>query len=624
MEAVGKKVETQVQFWTLLGPFFVLLSIAVLLFKVSPHWYFPVSALIGIPLCVKWRMKGMAISLGTLFLLAGLSFQYLELDDRYWHVGLSLAMAFSFIVLTLSLEEAQGLVSKLQLESQSRLDNFLLLDDKWKAAELNWFQEKEKSKIEVEALTQEIGLVQEGKQTFYKLAQLSKEELIQVREQHDHLLQDLTYKKVHISQLQERLEETEMTVQEFVNSDSEKKIQSLTLNLNSLERETETLKARVALVQNEIKVAQAEKEALIADKEGLIAEKEDFINEKQHLINEKESLITEREIFILERENLLEEKKRLIEEINGSKQELDANKQELNISKERERLSLIDQQQRSLLAQKELEEKELLFTREIHHLTEQIQFKTEQMIQSQVELESNQIKLKAIQAELKIKSEEHESALQRVHELSLETKELSEERSHLFYAAEQQKKLERDVILFQRQLSDLQEELVQAQMQIQVQQQQLQREEQTKQQLQEQLHAQKLKEEEKAKEAVSNKEEKSINREHSSIEAKVAASSSQTRSVDLLYNQLKEQFKQKCTVLDETRRELFYANEALLAFKKDVEEEHLYDLSVHERNLQNHILSLSHEFEKTRLRDQQEIDELTQLVACLLKSHDLG
>lgn len=265
MDVAGKKVETQVQFWSLLGPFFVLLSITILLFKVSPHWYFPVCGLIGIPLCLKWKMKGLALSLGCLFVFSGLNYQNLELDDRYWHVGLSLAMAFSFIVLTLSLEEVQGVVSKLQLESQSRLDNFLLVDEKWKMAENDWSSEIKKLKAEADVLSYDIARVQEEKQTFYKLAQLAKDELIHVKGEHDKLLQDLLYKKQQIAQYHERLEENEATIQEFVNSAPEKTIESLKAAIDVLEQEKETLKARAALAQKERETCVIEKERLLEE-----------------------------------------------------------------------------------------------------------------------------------------------------------------------------------------------------------------------------------------------------------------------------------------------------------------------------------------------------------------------
>src|SRR4051812_24921994 len=98
-----KKIEYQVQFWSLLGPLFVLLTLCVLLFKASSHWAFPFSAIIGVPLCIRWQTKGMAGALITLFVLTCVGYQSLGLNERYWYVGLSLAIAFSLIILTLSL-----------------------------------------------------------------------------------------------------------------------------------------------------------------------------------------------------------------------------------------------------------------------------------------------------------------------------------------------------------------------------------------------------------------------------------------------------------------------------------------------------------------------------------------
>jgi chromosome segregation ATPase len=286
VDVVGKKVENQVQFWSLLGPSLVLLSIAVLLFKVSEHWYFSISALIGIPLCVKWKIKGMAVALGCLLLFSGFGYQNLELDDRYWHVGLVLTMAFSFIVLTLSSEEAQSLINKLQLESQSRLDNFALLDEKWKSAEQDWSTEREKFKVEIASSSQEIAKIQEEKQTFYKLAQLAKDEIVQVRGQYDQLLHDLLYKKKHIAQLNERLEEMEITIQGFVNSDTEKQIQSLAERLINLEQENETLKAKEALTQNESQAWQQENKRLLQEFEAIQEREKAYLEQKKiHLAN---------------------------------------------------------------------------------------------------------------------------------------------------------------------------------------------------------------------------------------------------------------------------------------------------------------------------------------------------
>jgi hypothetical protein len=181
VNVLENKVENQVHFWSLLGPFLILSSITVLLFKLSTHWYFPLSALIGIPLCIKWKAKGMVAALSLLFFMSIISYQQLALEDRYWHVGMSLAMAFSFIIFTLSLEESQEVIRNLQVESQSRLENCLRLDEKLTDLENVWTQERESLRAQIQMLTQASTKYQDEKQIFYKLAQLSKDELLQVR-----------------------------------------------------------------------------------------------------------------------------------------------------------------------------------------------------------------------------------------------------------------------------------------------------------------------------------------------------------------------------------------------------------------------------------------------------------
>ncbi len=450
MIAASRKLENQVNFWSLLGPFFVLLSLAVLLFKVSPHWYFPVSALVGIPLCVKWKMKGMAFALSALFFLAAFNFQNLELDDRYWHVGLSLTMAFSFIVLTLSLEEAQGLVGKLQVESQSRLDNFLLLDEKWNNAELEWEKEREKIKSETMELSLEAAKLQEDKQTFYKLAQLAKDELVQVRRQHEQLLQDLSHKKQQISQLNERIDDNEITIQNFVNSDAEKQMQVLADQLATIEREKDSFKTKLAQSLEEGQVCQIEQERLW---------------------------------------------------------------QEVKAFQEREKIRLVDVQ-RAQHQQEELQKTNLI-----------------------LENKSNQI------------------------EKELEGKRLE--------------------------LETLREEM-----------------------------EERLRYQEKV---IKEKEEAFKTEYHKLLTERPAVHHSQSRSVEALYEQLKEQFEEKSNALNEARKELFKVNEQLLKAEKEFEEKQVYEQSKVEEQLQKQLLHLGRQFEQMQLNYQQEIDELYQLVDHLLK-----
>ncbi len=611
MDAVEKKIESQVQFWALLGPFFVLLSIAVLLFKVSAHWYFPISALIGIPLCVKWKMKGMAAALGCLFLLAGTNYQGLELDDRYWHVGLSLAMAFSFIVLTLSLEEVQGLVSKLQLESQSRLDNFLLLDEKWKTAEQEWGLEKEGSKTEIVALTQELSKIQEDKQTFYKLAQLAKDELVQVRGLHDQLLQDLLYKKQQIAQLHERLEETELTIQGFVNSDSEKHIQILTERLTSLEREKEMFRAKIALAEEEKQACQIEKERLWCDLQACqeheklrLMEQHRFQQDHQDQQSAFQSLQNKWILMEQEKQELLQAQIKMQQQYEQIRQ-LEA-QQRLTLQQSQRKIQdlemkLIEEEKQKealQLHRKEMEEQVLYQEKQVKWREEQYEG-VQQQLQKQLE-EKDRVEEQLIQSQ------------QGQNHLNCEIKNLQE----LYQAAQEELLQARQVLedknavlaQFQEKVKQLSVELCEQQSLIKQSTEQKQQLENLKLQLEQALQQTQL-QLQQTKQKIDSRQK---------YHERLPYASGNTRQIESMYIQLKEQFQEKCDVLDATRRELFHANEGLLKYKREYEEEHLFNQSANEHHLQHHILRMGKYLEQMQKLYQREIDDLTLLVGHLL------
>lgn len=304
MEATERKIGSQIQFWALLGPFLVLLSIAILLFKVSDHWYIPFCALIGIPLCAKWHIKGMISTFILLSVVLFSTYQDLDLDERYWHIGLALAIAFSFIILTLSFEETEGLLQKLQFESQSRMDNFVKLDHKWKEAEVVWSEDKEALASQIKSLAGSLSKVEEEKQTFYKLAQLAKDELTTIRDQHEKLIQDLIYKKQQIAELHERVEETELTIQGFLSTDAEKQIEllkdslssaeltqeqlkldneALEANLRSLEQACQTSEEEKSCLAHELQYCQERELALTLQVEAQLQEKENYEKDVEQL-----------------------------------------------------------------------------------------------------------------------------------------------------------------------------------------------------------------------------------------------------------------------------------------------------------------------------------------------------
>lgn len=529
MEILRKKVESQVQFWSLLGPFILLLSIAVLLFKVSEHWYLPLSALIGIPLCVKWKMKGMAAALSALFILSFVAYQDLDLDERYWHVGMALTIAFSFIILTLSLEEVQSLIGKLQLESQSRLDNFLRLDEQWKAAEHAWLSEKEIFISQTQSNLQELSKAQEDRQTFYKLAQLSKDELMQIREQHDSLLQELFYKKQQMVQLQERMDETDLTVQEFVNSDPEKMIRKLTEALSCAEQEREAFKAKMFVLQSEYEALKQEEERARNEfKESLDREKLLWESQKKCL-QDKQSLQS------------------ALHELEGQCARLEEEKNALQVVH-----STFKTQ-----TEKEVFDREQFYEQEMELLTNRCRCAQDELSESRALADANQ----------KAFSQAQEKVEQLMNELSAK------------------RMIESDGTEKQRALEQMNEQLEQA---LQAAQGEL-------------GAAQKLLE--------------SANR----YQEKLPYADGNTRRIESMYVQLKEQFQEKSAVLDDVRRELFLAQEELLKKEREQEEESFWDLSESEQAYQRDLLTLGKQFDQMKQLYQMEVDDLTRLVGALLR-----
>jgi len=303
VNSLERRVENQVQFWSLLGPFLFLMSISVLIFKLSLHWYFPLSIVIGIPLCVKWKIKGMAIALTFLFAVTLFAYPNLNLDERYWHVGMALAMAFSFIILTLSLEEVEGVLTKLQIESKSRLENFLRLDDTTKKAEEGWVEQKAILDNQVASLTNELTIAQKDKEIFYKLAQLAKDELLQIRTQQDLLQQDLTYKKHQISQLNEKLEETEITLQNIIDVDSEEVISKLKEDLKKSKQVEINLKTGLEDFEKVLENIRHINDRSTHERELLEIK---FNREKEELVGFKKSLETKLDEVALEKSLLTE------------------------------------------------------------------------------------------------------------------------------------------------------------------------------------------------------------------------------------------------------------------------------------------------------------------------------
>ncbi|MCE2982538.1 MAG: hypothetical protein LW832_03115 [Parachlamydia sp.] len=640
MNVLEKRVENQVHFWALIGPFLILLSIAVLLYKLSSHWYFPLSTLIGIPLCVKWKMKGMAAALATLFSFSFLGYQTLEVDERFWHVGMSLALAFSFIILTLSLEEVEGLIDKLQNESKSRLDNYLRLSEELKTAELEWTASKERLSIQMMALSRDLSAAQEEKELQHKLAVLSKDELLDLRSNHEKLIEHLHYKKIELVHLNEKLEQAELAVQSFVNSEPEKIITTLNQTIGELEEE------KSILTQNLFACSQ-ERSVIQSDHQRLSNECAAYKQQEQLLFAELAAQKNMCRLYENEKSQIEASQIKLHNEIEelatlkslSQKQEERASQLEALLANRNHEFEVIANQNKSLAQQFVLKESEC---RNLSRLSEELRQKMQEneerwnaslhkirvecegekqhiqtaLQQAEETLQRQQLELISRDKKLEALKEEHHQLLQELkgHGDSLALKEA--EREQLLIKCAQletlgsqfaQDRAEWEACVYAYEC--FKKEVA---TQLSAKEENLQKMEEECGTLKNQLQMNTAKLVDKEGELASLQLHlEALNQE---IQAVPVEKPVDLRVLEGKYTQLREQFVEKSQVLDQTRRELFETEEKRLALLKDIEEKENYSLTGYDEALQKEFIKLGAEMEKY----EQEIEQLNAIIESLI------
>lgn len=90
------------------------------------------------------------------------------------------------------------------------------------------------------------------------------------------------------------------------------------------------------------------------------------------------------------------------------------------------------------------------------------------------------------------------------------------------------------------------------------------------------------------------------------------------RRAEGMYLQLKEQFNEKATILDDTRRQLFHTQENLLQLQRCLNEREHFSINPQVRSLTKHILKMQNHFERQEKSYHAEIDTLHDIVAKLI------
>lgn len=202
MVAQEKQIEKKVLFWSLLGPFLIISTLLILLFKVSTgYMYIPVAALIGVPVCWHWKTKGLIAVLGAFFLFLMVHFfRFTDLISA-WNIGLAIALALAFVVTTLSFKEIETLFSGIQVVVPQTVDQQQTIHQQTAII----------SKLE-KALTdkQELILSQD------RLIELSREELVSLHHEKEALHGKLADSLAEMGKLEENYEDLEQERQRLI------------------------------------------------------------------------------------------------------------------------------------------------------------------------------------------------------------------------------------------------------------------------------------------------------------------------------------------------------------------------------------------------------------------------
>ena len=124
-------------------------------------------------------------------------------------------------------------------------------------------------------------------------------------------------------------------------------------------------------------------------------------------------------------------------------------------------------------------------------------------------------------------------------------------------------------------------------------------------------------EKQKENEIIINGKTFSADKEHIAL----TAPSTELKAVNL-YQQLREQFAEKSAVLDETRRQLFAAQEKILAYELSVKEKNCQWEPLEESMYQQY-LKLFHKLETVQEEHQQEIEQLHDIISFTLLEKEL-
>lgn len=216
MSSKEKPLERRVLFWSVLGPFVVLITLFVSLVKATPlGFYIPLVAVAGVPVCLRWKQKGLLLSLLALGLVVVICYSDLPVQQRFWHVGLGMSVALAFVVSALGFEEAESTLKHIEVEAKSRLENLWRLDETLKTLQDRYQCEKEDFALRRKLLEQEREELRQQLAASQEASTIAKQEISSFHQQRKSLLNDCLAEQEKNAQLELQVSDLNSQVEEL-------------------------------------------------------------------------------------------------------------------------------------------------------------------------------------------------------------------------------------------------------------------------------------------------------------------------------------------------------------------------------------------------------------------------
>jgi hypothetical protein len=546
-----KTFDRQLSSLALAGPFFILIVLFIILIKTSLNYtYLPFAALIGIPLCYKWNMRGLAGALSFLILLSLYKYPDITSKERLLYLGLTISLAITLYTIALVFQEIEAFLNRSRQEIDKLNNHIQSHETDLKTNQEEWSTQHHTLESQKTALEERLTEREAHLQLHEKTIAVIRNDLVEMSKKQEVLTTELFVKRNEVRDLHVNLEEARQEIEQLLfTQDSDTnllEIHNLAEKLALKEKSISDL--HLQLQESSEKISSTTKQLEACFQELTVEQEINFDNKtlseqalKEHML--QQSLLQETQDFFATQtreKELLETTLQKLQQESELLREQDA--QHLNLIKTHE--TLIDFLKNTLKEQ----EHRFQHEKENFHKTHSQSIEREQAMLQQV---------RELNAQWTLAQHQLEEWQRKVSDHDALNESFSHSQDKLFVLTEEKESL----------LQQL-------------------------------------------KELSTGQTTSLANWEEAHFE---------WRRNEGLYLQLRNQFIEKSTTLDETRRELFNTQEEVLRLQLEQKEAFLYNRSPIDQEIERHLIRMEQEYVAISQEYRQEVDALHQLIETLLK-----